>query len=67
MCEKRGHKKCYSASGDKGTKYVRKPRKDTDHTTKMSAPNVEDEWLTLLLTILEVLGSNLLTGSGYPD
>jgi hypothetical protein len=67
MRDKRGHKKCYSASGDKGTKYVRKPRKDTDHTTKMSVPNVADEWLTLLLPIWEVPGSNLLTGSGYPD
>jgi hypothetical protein len=30
-------------------------------------PNVMDELLTLLLHILEVLGSNLSPETGYPD
>jgi hypothetical protein len=34
---------------------------------KVPAPNVMVEWLTLLLRIWEVLGSNLSLKAGYPD
>jgi hypothetical protein len=45
--------------------------KHVDDTTKDNAnthaPNVVLEWLTVLLRIREVLGSNLDTETGHPD
>jgi len=47
--------------------YVTKILKSSDYKFSTFTPNVVIEWLTILLRIREVPGSNLGPETGYPD